>query len=248
MSSWKSRIYDSYIPKEQLSSAEENIKFASPGRFFAGREQRVRRVISRHLPPNRDIRVLDLGCGHGAYLYFLRAAGYKNITGVDVSPQQVDVAHKLGIKEAECCEILRYLEETKPDSVDVVLLIDVLEHLTREELFTLLDQVHRVLRPGGTCVAHVPNAEGIFGMRVRFGDLTHENAFSPSSVRQLYQTLGFFDTHCFEDEPEMHGLTSFFRYLVWKVGTLPHRLLLAAETGESNLILSQNMLTTARKL
>jgi cyclopropane fatty-acyl-phospholipid synthase-like methyltransferase len=56
--------------------------------------------------------------------------------------------------------------------------MDVIEHLTRQELFDLLDSVYRVLAPGGVCLVHVPNAEGLYGMRIRYGDFTHELAFS----------------------------------------------------------------------
>jgi SAM-dependent methyltransferase len=244
----KSRLYDSYISSYQPSNTEGGMAGCNPGLFFSAREHQIRRVISNYLTGNRDARILDLGCGHGAYLYFLQAAGYRNIAGEDVSPHQVAVAHRLGITQAECSDILPYLERTESDSVDSVLLIDVLEHLTLDQMLQIMDQVFRVLRAGGECLVHVPNAEGLYGMRVRYGDLTHERAFSPAAMNQLFTSVGFCQTRCFEDQPAVHGLKSLLRSIFWKLGTLPHRLLLAAETGTFEFVLSQNMLATARKL
>ena len=89
--------------------------------------------------------------------------------------------------------------------------------------------------------------EGVFGMRVRYGDLTHEQCFTPRSIRQVLAVCGFNDVFCFEDQPVVHGLKSALRFLVWKLFTLPVLLLLLAETGGRGHILSQNMLITARR-
>ena len=129
----------------------------------------------------------------------------------------------------------------------MVLLIDVIEHLTRQELFDTLEEVYRILKPGGRCIAHVPNAEGLYGMRIRYGDLTHESAFTPKSAQQLFTTLGFRSVECFEDKPVMHNLKSLVRRIIWDVFTIIPRLLLTAETGETKFVLSQNMLMVAVK-
>jgi 2-polyprenyl-3-methyl-5-hydroxy-6-metoxy-1,4-benzoquinol methylase len=139
------------------------------------------------------------------------------------------------------------LECTQSSSVGVVLLMDVIEHLTRAELFDTLDEVFRILKPGGRCIAHVPNAEGLFGMRIRYGDLTHENAFTPKSAQQVFRTIGFEEVICHEDRPVAHNLKSLVRRIIWDVFTLVPRLLLTAETGETRFVLSQNMLIVAVK-
>jgi len=130
---------------------------------------------------------------------------------------------------------------------DVILMIDILEHLTENELFTTLDMVYDSLLPGGKLITHIPNAEGLFGMRIRYGDLTHVRAFTPRSVRQLLTTVGFETIVLFEDKPIPHGLISLIRRAIWELGTLRMRLLLSAETGGTKFVLSQNMLVVAVK-
>jgi hypothetical protein len=125
--------------------------------------------------------------------------------------------------------------------------MDILEHFTKQELFDYLDIVYLSLKQGGIVVIHVPNGEGVFGMRIRFGDLTHENCFTSQSMNQALTTCGFDGILCYEDKPIVHGFKSFIRSILWEVLSLPYRLLLIAETGNTEMILSQNMLVVARK-
>ena len=239
---WKSRLYESYVSSGQagdtvVHQAEE---------MFRPRRAYLMQIIAKHLPSDRQVRILDLGCGHGAFLYFLAKAGYQNICGIDVSAEQIEVAHRLGITGARLGKLEDFLTEQGDGCIDVVLAMDIFEHLTAQELFSALDGIRRVLTPHGCCIAHVPNGEGLYGMRIRYGDMTHERAFTPSSARQVFRTVGFNDVQCYEDKPVIHGITSLVRRIVWDVGTLYDRVLLIAETGAmKTAIFSQNMIIKA---
>ena len=244
---WKTRLYDAYVSSGQAASRPSvpADRERSPAAVFAPFAPQTRHFIAAHVPSDRNARIADLGCGDGMLLYFLLEAGYRHVTGIDVSSEQIARAHALGLFEARRGEIDAFLAGAADQSLDVVLLVDVLEHLTRDQLFAVLDGVARVLRPGGVCIAHVPNAEGLYGMRVRYGDLTHEQAFTARSMSQAFATVGFQSSAAFEDRPVVHGVRSLVRRALWDAGTMPHRLLLAAETGAWGAILSQNLVVRA---
>ncbi len=151
------------------------------------------------------------------------SAAIRNVTGIDGSQEQVDLAGRLGIQGIQSGQAFPYLQAAPSGSFDVLCFFDVLEHLDRQELLDLLLEASRVLSPAGCCIGHVPNAQGLFSMGVRYGDLTHELAFTESSLRQIFRTLGFADVRCFEDRPIIHGLTSLARRILWETGTLPLR-------------------------
>ncbi len=153
-------------------------------RFRAGRHTLIQ-IIKHYVPKNNTLSIVDIGCGPGAFIYFLNRAGYKNVVGIDGSAEQVAAAQQLGIDGVRHQHLDDYIAKADPCSADVLLIIDVLEHLTREELFSALDGLFRILRPGGTCIIHVPTAGGIFGMNVRYGDFTHEKAFTSRSAGQV---------------------------------------------------------------
>jgi SAM-dependent methyltransferase len=243
--SWKTRLYGSYCSSGQVLRQDESTD--RPEDFLSPRGLYLNHLIKRHFPQNRESRILDLGCGHGAFLYFLACAGYTSLTGVDVSQQQIDFAHRLGISQAQQGDILEFIEHRQAESADIILLMDVLEHLEPQEIFDLLDSVYRVLVPGGICLVHVPNAEGLYGMRIRYGDFTHRTAFTARSASQILNTVGFRRVEVFEDKPVAHGLKSIIRRAVWDLFTIYHRLLLIAETATTGAILSQNLLVRATK-
>jgi 2-polyprenyl-3-methyl-5-hydroxy-6-metoxy-1,4-benzoquinol methylase len=242
-SDYRSRIYDLYVHSRLESLAPAGLDSIRSGGAYH------RRLIDRHFPPDRGAVILDLGCGHGSLIYLARQKGYANITGVDRSPEQVAEARRLGIEGVVEGDILEYLSGTASESHDVVVTFDVIEHFTRDELLPFVDEVRRVLKEGGRWLIHTPNGESPFSNRIRYGDLTHEQAFTRTSLGQLLLSSGFRSLHCYEDEPVIHGATSAVRFVLWKGIRAMLRLYLAAETGNSGrtAIFTQNLLAVATR-
>jgi 2-polyprenyl-3-methyl-5-hydroxy-6-metoxy-1,4-benzoquinol methylase len=236
----RDRLYEKYRSYQSAGNPDDERKQRAPY---------IRRLIRKHFPDDTDARILDLGCGSGTLLYFLREAGYENLSGVDTSPEQIEQARQLGIANVSRADVFTFLQTAADGSYDTVAAFDIIEHLTKPELLHFADEVYRILASGGVWIIHVPNAEGCFGSRVRYADLTHEQAFTPASVEQLARAAGFRSSECFEDAPIAHGLKSMVRLLIWKTGRALLRLFLMAETGDTgrNAIFSQNLLALARK-
>lgn len=210
------------------------------------RQAYLNNLIKRHFPENRNAIIFELGCGPGALIYFARQSGYMNMTGVDGSPEQVAAARKIGMPVIEG-DVLTALKAIPDDSLDVVVAFDVIEHFTRDELIPVVDEVFRVLkRDGGRWILHVPNGESPFVGRILYGDLTHEIAFTQTSLKQLLISSGFGRVECFEDVPVPHSFKSFARWIIWKMIRNMLKLYVAAETGDTrNVIFSQNLLAAA---
>lgn len=243
MTDYRERIYRHYVTVRGSALAPQEIAGLSP------RAPYLRRIIRRHFPQDRQAVILDLECGHGALLHFLREAGYQRVFGVDLSPEQVAAAQRMGIEGVREGDLFETLQGLLDQSQDVVVCFDVIEHFHREELLRFAEEVARVLRTGGRWIVHVPNGESPFAARIRYGDLTHELAFSRESLAQLCLSCGFSQVDCYEDAPVVHGAASALRYLAWKAIRGILRLYLAAETGDGGraAIFSQNLLGVAIK-
>lgn len=235
---WKSGIYKKYtsIFKARVdnSAYEQFVPYADY-------------IIHRFLPGNKNALIVDLGCGIGGFTKAISNEGYLNIQGVDISEESVQTAHSHGIQNVKLGDIFSYLEGISDGTIDAILCIDVLEHFTREESVKLLLEIRRVLQSEGRVIIHVPNAEGIFGSKIRYADFTHEMAYTQKSIAQILQYCGFGQVSCYEDRPIMHGILSAIRRLLWILLTIPYRVLHAVETGSMNVKLSQNILVLAFK-
>jgi SAM-dependent methyltransferase len=239
----RERIYQYYVHGRQQSLAPATLAGLSSRRPY------LERVVRRHFPADRSARIVDLGCGLGAQVHIAREMGYRNIIGVDRSPEQVAEARRLGIEGVELGDLMETLQKLDDDALDVVLAFDVIEHFTIPELIPFVDQVRRVLKPGGRWIIHTPNGESPFVGRIRYGDLTHEQAFTRTSLGQLLLASGFTRLTCYEDAPIVHGVSSAARRVVWQCIRAALRVYLAAETGstDGDVILSQNLLAVAEK-
>lgn len=243
MNSYRERIYQHYVHGRGQVLAPATLRGLAP------RAATLRKVIRSFFPAHRDARVLDLGCGHGALIHFAREAGYYDITGIDVSPEQVAAAQRLGIEGVRQGDLLATLASLPEASQDVVVAFDVIEHFTKNELLPFVDEVRRVLKPGGRWVIHTPNGESPFVGAIRYGDFTHELAFTQVSLSQLLLSSGFSRADFFESGPVAANLKGVVRVVLWRMIRLGLRLWLAAETGDTgrNAIFTRNLFAVASK-
>jgi 2-polyprenyl-3-methyl-5-hydroxy-6-metoxy-1,4-benzoquinol methylase len=153
-------------------------------RELHGRRSRYYQWYTRGwLPEDRDAPVLDIGCGSGQFLYFLQGEGFRRLRGVDLDQKQVEIARALGL-DAEATGIADFLDRTE-GKFEMIAMLDIIEHFTREELFPLMEKVVASLRPGGRLIASVPNAESPDGLRCLYTDITHEMAYTPMSFEEM---------------------------------------------------------------
>ena len=242
MEAWKARVYASYNEWKACG----NSGAGREAHAAADRRQYVQRY-RRFLPPDRAAPILDIGCGTGRFLEAMRSIGYSCVEGVDVSPSQVGAATARGVTGITLAPALDYLRQRR-GRYAMIAAFNVLEHQTREELFELLDAIRDGLITGGSLIAVVPNAKGLFGAHVRFADITHELSFAPLSVSQICAVTGLELTAVVEHGPLVHGVVSAVRWTAWQV---IRSALLAARLAEGAdwrwPVFTQDLVFVARK-
>jgi SAM-dependent methyltransferase len=167
------------------------------------------RAIRRHLPSRNDLEVLELGCGYRATQLVALEPKLKRGIGVDfhIAPElqtlQKFTFHQLAIE--------RTLPNLESESVDVVMLISVLEHLADPQ--SVIQSAWRLLRRSGLLLINVPTWSGKrflelsafrfgFSSKVEIDDhkmyydkrdlwpiLVHAG-FKPSQIRLRYHKFG----------------------------------------------------------
>jgi SAM-dependent methyltransferase len=128
--------------------------------WFVGRREIVLAVLSARLTPAENggtARILDFGCGTGTMLGHLQRFG--EVEGVDADEQAVRYCHARGHARVQllASDVLPFPE----DSFELVTALDVLEHI--EDDRRALEEIARVLRPGGALLATVPAYQWMWG-------------------------------------------------------------------------------------
>ena len=118
----------------------------------------------------KDLAILDIGCGEGVFLEELLDRGFLHVHGVD-RDYSSDIVTK--------GDMMALPFDNK--QFDIVLLLDVIEHLSVELQEQALKEVFRVVRDEGTLVASIPNL-GHLASRIRF--LLKGNFVRTSSVNK----------------------------------------------------------------
>lgn len=152
--------------------------------------------LEKSLSPGR---LLDVGCAEGAFLSLAAERGWK-ISGTEVSSFAASYAAKVSGAEIFCGEL--YQAGYAANSFDAVTLWHVLEHMSDPK--RCLEEVFRILAPGGLLVLAVPNVNDLV-MRVAYTALrfrrpklfstgdreVHLYHFSPKTIKSIMEAAGF---------------------------------------------------------
>lgn len=205
---YRDRFYRSYISTKwnythTLSKEEYNL-------FAKTSKKRFRGIV----PEDKEARIIDIACGAGHFLYFLQKEGYGYTQGIDLSEEQLETAKKMGIKNLHKADLFQYLPN-HPQSFDMIVANDIIEHLKKDEVLQLLDIIYETLVPGGRVLIGAPNAQSLFGSHMVFIDFTHEQGFTSESLDQVLRVCGFAEVKVYGERPIVHDLRSALRAGLW---------------------------------
>lgn len=153
------------------------------------------RVLRPHLPLDRSAPILDVGCGRGYALQDLAALGYTALSGIDTDAGQIAFARAQKLDVTEVKDAARFLAD-RPGAYAMIILMDVLEHVSREAQPGLLRAIATSLRPGGTMICSVPNAASAINGYWLHNDYTHQWSFTALSLGYLLEECGFSAVRC----------------------------------------------------
>lgn len=186
----------------------------------------------RHwLPVDRQAALLDVACGAGKLLHFFKLKGYLNLTGVDISPEQVALARQV-IPNIIQSDVLAFLE-SHPNHFDIITGLDIIEHLEKAAVVRFFDACHLALKPQGRLILETVNADTPMGLPILYGDFTHESCFTPQTLVSLMTMTGFSGIEIRETGPIPYGysLSSSLRYLAWRLLRMSRQITNTIETG-----------------
>lgn len=144
------------------------------------------------IPLDKDVPILDIGCGTGHFLYYLKKKGYSNFLGIDLSAGQVEFCRNNITPNVELADAFEFLTD-KINVYGVISANDVIEHIPKEKTILLLKLIYQALMPDGILLLKLPNMSNPFALDSRYRDFTHECGFTEKSIYQVLYVADFRD-------------------------------------------------------
>jgi SAM-dependent methyltransferase len=160
---------------------------------FRGSRAEIKENFREYLSYVREhAPVVDLGCGRGEWLELLRDNGVA-ARGVDNNGLQVEQCRALGLDVSEQ-ELFVYLQNMADESAGSITGFHIIEHLSFNALVRLLNEVMRVLRPGGVVIFETPNPNNVVvGSNYFYLDPTHRHPLPSELMEFVFKHHGFED-------------------------------------------------------
>lgn len=171
-------------------------------------------------PDDRNAPLLDIGVGRGEMLRCMKNWHYTNYVGIDISKSTIDFCQSLGLE----CQLVNNTTSWLANYqkyFEVITLLDVLEHIPREDVVPLLSAVYSALKNNGILIVQLPNMQAPDAQLQRYNDITHLNGYIEHSLRQVLVAGGFSKIQFlpFNDSISTswkEPIRVFMRFLYWK--------------------------------
>jgi SAM-dependent methyltransferase len=159
--------------------------------------------LLQSIVPDKNSRILEIGCANGRLLSYLKEAGYGDVRGVDPSPGCARAARLLYDVPVETGTVFGL---RKPDTgYDFVVTLGVLEHI--RDLKQAVQNIRDITSKDGRVFVGVPDASKLIAAQdAPFQEFSTEHItfFSPTSLQYLMEARGFRSVSCASVSLELH--------------------------------------------
>jgi SAM-dependent methyltransferase len=165
---------------EQYYRSHNYVDYLSKRERYVKTAEEIQQVFHKFSLIDQDSTILDYGCSLGFLIKGFEKAGFKNVSGYDISDWAVEQARK------NDCKILEHAQGT----FDLGIFLDVLEHMTDQQIAELFSQLRldKVLVRIPCAVAEQPNE---FYLEVSRRDSTHINCKTDQDWIEVFKGLGY---------------------------------------------------------
>lgn len=138
----------------------------------------------------KGLKILELGCGIGGFLFYLRKENHVDFLGVDNSDEQLSYCKKYVSEKVINEDALVFLSKNTI-KYDLIVLFDFIEHIDHDRVINFLYLIFRSLTTNGKVVIRTPNMSIPLGLHNRYIDFTHQTGFTEHSLQQVLVEAGF---------------------------------------------------------
>ena len=170
---------------------------------FRGDRQKILNIFSSYEPLIEIVIegksspvLLDVGCGRGEWLQRCQNKFYKSI-GIESDAYMTKICrdHGLSVIQGDAIDQLSKLET---NSISVITIFHVIEHLEFHKLQNVIEECHRILKIDGILIMETPSIDNlIVSTKTFYIDHTHINHINPEAISFQLEKVGFSNVEYF---------------------------------------------------
>ena len=146
---------------------------------------------------NPSPKLIDIGCGRGEWLQKYNHR-FDDISGIESNKDMVKICreHNLNVIEGDAIEMLSKFEN---ESVNIITIFHLIEHLEYPKLIKLLKECERVMKNDGLLILETPNIDNfLVATKSFYIDPTHVNPIHSDLISFDLERIGFSDVKTYD--------------------------------------------------
>ena len=164
---------------------------------FRGDRQKILNIFSSYEPlieialeGKSSPILIYVGCGRGEWLQRCQNKFYKSI-GIESDSYMVKLCREHGLSVIEG-DAIDQLSKFEANSISVITIFHVIEHLEFNKLQKMICECHRILSDDGILIMETPSIDNlIVSTKTFYIDHTHINHINPEAVSFYLEKAGF---------------------------------------------------------
>jgi SAM-dependent methyltransferase len=194
----------------------------------------------------KNVSVVDIGCGEGDFLLYLRSLGFEHLRGTEIDSERYMKCKNKGLEVEKVYQLDKWLNGK---TFDVVMLRYVIAHFKRTDTIRYLKAIRNSLSSNGVLIVDTSNASMLSSFYMLSNGCEHDQYFTEYSLREIVEKSGFTNIRIFGKK--MHSRS--IKFLLWKfarsiwISTL--KIIFILERGNSNnpTIWTKSIIAICRK-
>ncbi len=162
--------------------------------IFRGEPEVIERRFERYIPIFKSAAgpIIDIGCGRGEFLKLMKRLG-KEAYGLEISRYEVERLREQGF-DVRPEDAVHHLKRLDDEFLGGAFCAQVVEHLHPEEVFTLIQELFRTMKPGAPLVIETVNITSVYAFHHLYHiDPTHIYPVHPQTLVFFLRYAGFGD-------------------------------------------------------
>lgn len=168
------------------------------------------KAIKTIIPDLKGKRILDLGCGTGRFSFLFEELKPSQIIAVDLSEEMIEIGKKTAEEKESIIQFIKNdienLSAVTSNSIDLIFSSTTLHYI--KNLNNIMDEISRILIPGGTCILSVihPVYSACYPVSHNNGDFPKDEDWD---VKYLDKSIRAYIQPWIEYNPEIENFLSY---------------------------------------